>query len=322
MIGWVRSLRASCSGLCNMLRTGGCAVAVSLVGVAAPAGPLGLGTMAPGTLSHSTGMAIAGVMTERGGPEIRVLPNAGEAVLLELLAEGELDFAVANAMETYRAAAGTGEDRLAVAALLYPLQVGLFVRKDSDIASVADLAGRRVTAGYAASPAIAQLLAALLAAGGLSGESIEPVNVSDLVTGADRFSDGRADAFFFALGAAKLAEIAATVPIRLLPLPGGADAQARARAVAPVVYITTVAPRPNLAGVMDPTPVLTFDNLLVTRTDTSAEAVDAILGTLIESRQALIDRLPVFAGFDASGFDDPRPGVPFHPAALARAARP
>lgn len=322
MVGWVKRLGAGCDGLTVMLRRGGYALVVSLIGVAAHAGPLGLGTMAPGTLSHSTGMAIAGVMTARGGPEIRVLPNAGEAVLLELLAQGDLDFAVANAMESYHAAAGAGEGRLAVAALLYPLQVGLFVREGSDIAGVDDLAGRRVTAGYAASPAIARLLDALLAAGGVSGEAIAPVRVSDLVTGADRFADGRADAFFFAVGAAKLAEIAATMPIRLLPIPDGDDAQARARAVAPVVYVTTVAPRPGMAGVATPTPALTFDNLLVTRADMPADAVDAMLDVLIEDQRALIERLPAFAGFDADGLDDPQPGLPFHPAALARAARP
>lgn len=291
-------------------------------GAAAAAGPLGLGTMAPGTISHSTGMAIAGVMTGRGGPEVRVLPNSGEAVLLDLLAAEELDFVVANALETHSAlTAQTAPDRLAVAALLYPLQVGLFVRDDSDIAGVADLAGRRVTAGYAASPAIARLLDAVLAAGGVSTGDIVAVRVSDLVTGADRFAEGRADAFFFALGAAKLAEIASTTPIRLLPLPSDPEAEARARSVAPVVYVTTVTPRPGLAGVAAPTPTLTFDNLLVTRADAPVAAVEAVLDTLTEGRAELIARLPIFAGFDAARLADPRPGLPFHPAALARAAR-
>lgn len=303
------------------LRRAAAGLALSLATAAAAAGPLGLGAMAPGTISHSTAMAIAGVMTERGGPEVRVLPSSGEAVLLDLLAAGDLDFAVANALEAYTATVeGPGSGRLAIAAALYPLHVGLFVRADSDIATVADLAGRRVTAGFAASPAIAQLLDAALAAGGIAAADVALVRVGDLVTGADRFIDGRADAFFFALGAAKLSEVAAIAPLRLLPLPQDAAAEARARAVAPVVYIAEVAPRPNLVGVAAPTRTLSFDNLLMTRADAPDAAVEAVLDTLIAGRSALIARLPAFAGLDAGGHAAPRPGPPLHKAAQAHAA--
>ena len=286
---------------------------------AAPAGqPLGLGTMAPGTISHSTGLAIAGVMIEQGGPEIRVLPQSGERVLLDLLAVGELDFAVANALETWRAVAEDAERRagsaeLAVAAVLYPLRVGLFVRADGDIAGLGDLAGRRVTTGFASSPAIGRMLDAVLASAGLDRGDIVPVPVSDLIAGADRFADGRVDAFFFALGAAKLAEVSATVPLRLLSLPDAPGAEARARAVAPVVYFDDVAPRPALAGVDTPAVALSFDNLLVTRADAPAHAVEAVLRVLRREREALVARVPAFAGMAPGALGERRSDLPRHP---------
>lgn len=283
--------------------------------------PLGLGAMAPGTISHSTALAIAGVLTDRGGPEIRVLPNAGERVLLDLLEVGELDFAIANALEVY-GAAQTGDaaaPKLVLAAVLYPLQVGLFVREDSGITSIADLAGRTVTTGFTASPGIGQLLGAVLATGGLSVDDVVAVPVSDLVSGADRFLDGRADAFFFALGAAKLAEVAASVPIRLVTLPEGAEAEARAQALAPVVYLAPVEPRPALTGVTAPSIVLAFDNLLVTRPDVPDAAVNALLDVLGAERAALIARLPIFAGLDPARLTQAPAGLPVHPAAADRA---
>jgi uncharacterized protein len=62
-------------------------------------GIMGIGTMAPGSLSYSTGSVIAELMVRELAIETRVQPNAGESTLLALLNAGELDFAVANALE-------------------------------------------------------------------------------------------------------------------------------------------------------------------------------------------------------------------------------
>jgi len=303
------------------LRAGAAALILG-AGAAGAQAPMGLGTMAPGTVSHATGMAIAGVLAERGGPELRVLPNAGEAVLMDLLALGDLDFAVANALEAFTAIEGAPDSGVQVAAVLYPLHVGLFVRADSDLQTVADLAGKRVTAGFTASPAIARLLDAVLAGGGISTDDIVPVRVGDLVTGADRFADGRADAFFFALGAAKLMEVNAGIPLRLLALPDDPAAQERIQAIAPVAYVATLPPRPNLTGVGAPTPTLSFDNLLVTRAGVTDAAVGAVLDVLRTGKDDLIARFPAFAGLNPAGLAKPDSGMPYHAAAQAGAATP
>ena len=304
--------------LWHALRAGAAALLLAAAPAAAQA-PMGLGTMAPGTVSHATGMAIAGVLSERDGPEMRVLPNAGEAVLMDLLALGDLDFAIANALEAFTAMEAAPDAGVQVAAVLYPLHVGLFVRADSDLHNVADLAGKRVTAGFAASPAIARLLDAVLAGGGLSTDDVVSVRVGDLVTGADRFVDGRADAFFFALGAAKLMEVNSGIPLRLLALPSEPSTQERIQAVAPVAYVATLPPRPNLVGVGAPTPTLSFDNLLVTREGVPDAAVTAVLEVLRTGRDDLIARFPAFAGLDPATLTRPESGMPYHTAAQTAA---
>jgi hypothetical protein len=294
--------------------------------VAAQPGVLGLGTMAPGTLSYGTGSVIAEMMVDELGLETRVQPHSGESTLLGLLAAGELDFAIANALEAAEAYLGEGGfagqplDSLRIAAVLYPLRVGLFVRAESDIETIEDLRGRRVTAGFSASTAIAGLLEAALAGGGLALDDIVPVPVTNVVAGADQFADGRADAFFFAIGAAKVSEIDAGTPLRLLPLGGDAAAEDRVQAIVAEAYVEEFTPAPGMAGLDGPLPVLAFDNLLLTGADARAELVTAVIDGLARHQAALAASFPPFRGLDPEGLIKQGLRTPFHPAALAAAA--
>ena len=60
-----------------------------------------------------------------------------------------------------------------------------------------DLRGRRVTWGFSAMGSIDTVVTTLLANAGLTVDDITPVLVPNVVVGADQFSNGRADAFFF-----------------------------------------------------------------------------------------------------------------------------
>ena len=292
---------------------------------AAQPGVLGLGTMAAGSLSYGTGSVIAEMMVDDLKLETRVQPHSGESTLLGLLAAGELDFAIANALEAAEAFTGEGgfagrpQGELRIAAVLYPLRVGLFVRAESDIQTIADLRGRRVTAGFSASTAIASLLEAALAGGGLSSTDIVPVPVTNVVAGAEQFADGRSDAFFFAIGAAKVTEIDATTPLRLLPLEGDEVVLARVQDVVAEAYIDELAAGPGLVGFSGPTPVLAFDNLLLTSTATAPEVVAAVVGGLAHHHESLMAGFPPFRGLDPNGLTKPGLRTPFHPAALEAA---
>jgi TRAP-type uncharacterized transport system substrate-binding protein len=195
------------------------------------------------------------------------------------------------------------------------------VQAESDLRSVADLRGQRVTTGFATSPGIARLLEALLAADGLTMADVRPVRVGDLVTGAERFLDGRTDAFFFAVGAAKLIEVNAARPIRLLSLPDDAAAEDRLQSVVPAAYVAPLTPRPGLVGVEEPILTLTFDNLLVTRADVDAATVVEVLTALAGGKAALVERLPVFAGLDPEALARVVPGLRMHDATIAWAAQ-
>lgn len=304
---------------------------VVLVSFTAPASSeaaeaiVGIGTMAPGSLSYGTGSAIAELMVEELGVEARVQPSSGESTLLALLDGGELDFAIANALEAAEAYAGVGNfadrplEHLRIAAALYPLRVGLFVRADSDIETMGDLVGKRVTATFSASTAIATLLDAALAGGGLTLEDITPVPVPNVVAGADQFVDGRADAFFFAVGAAKVAEVDANVPLRLLPLDASKEAGDRVRAVFADGYVAPVPPIAGLAGVSGPAAVLAFDNLLMTSTAVPPELVDRVVAGIATHSEQLAASFPPFRGLATDQLHKQSLHVPYHQAVTARA---
>jgi TRAP transporter TAXI family solute receptor len=180
----------------------------ALVAAPAAAQQLGIGTMGQGTSGYSMGSAIARVLSENGVDAL-VQPSAGTSAYLPLIDMGELDIGIANAIEVGDAVAGEGAfDGRALANLrpiarLYPFRVGVFVRDDSDIQTIADLKGASITYGFSSQVTLNRVLQALLATGGLTEADIEPVLVPNVVRGADDFSAGRVDAAFFAMGRAR-----------------------------------------------------------------------------------------------------------------------
>jgi len=298
-------------------------LAAAFVSAQASAQTVGVGTMSQGTLSFSTGSVIAKVMNEKMDINARVQPNSGESVLIPLVNNGELDFGIANVLEAAQASTGTGvfegrkQDALRIAATLYPLRTVMFVREDSDIKTIADLKGKRVTMGFSAMGTINQVAVALLANGGLGESDVVPVLVPNVVVGADQFVNGRADAFFFAVGAAKTKEVNASVPIRAVPMNDDADSVARMNAIFPDGYIAVAPPLPNFAGVKVPTPILAYDNMLLTHAGVPDATITAVLDGMAANRDALIAGFPLFRGLDPEKFYKPGVQAPFHPATVA-----
>ena len=280
----------------------------------------GIATMQPGTLNHTTGSAIARVLKEKAGINMLVQATAGESVLLPLVHRGEADLGIANiseVVEAYEGRARAGkQDKLRMIGAIHPLRVAFFVRKDSDIKSVADLKGRRVPLGFSAMGTIDAIVRAKLANGGLSDKDVKSILVPNVVRSAEEFASGSADTFTFAFGAGKVNEVDATVGgIRAIPLTDTPEALAAMRAIFPYVYISELSPRPGLTGVPVPTKTFTYDNILVVSADTKDEMVYKILDTLGSNKAELVLTAPQLNEFSISGLYKKYP-VPYHPGAL------
>ena len=171
----------------------------------------GLATMQPGSLNHTTGTAIAKVAKEKGGLNTLVQATAGETVIIPLVARGEAEFGLANALEVSVATENNRLPELRLIGVLHPLPTAFFVRKDTTMRTMADVKGRKLVWGFSAQRVVDIVSRAVLATVGLTERDITPVLVPNVVRGADDFVAGSVDMFYFAFGAPKVREVDATV---------------------------------------------------------------------------------------------------------------
>jgi TRAP transporter TAXI family solute receptor len=291
-------------------------------GAASAADNYGIGTSPQGTVTYSIGAAIAKVAAEKAGLTLRVQPYSGTTQAVPLVDSGELDFGLANVLEASSAHAGTSlfqgkpNPKLRAVAVLYPLQIGFFVKKDSPIRSVADLKGHALPIGYSGQAIIKILSDGILASAGLTNDDIKGTPVPNIVRGTDDFIEGKVDAFFFALGAGKVAQANASVGgIRILPAVNGPDALATLRKFVPPAYITVVEPSKQHVGVAARTEVVSIDYMLFAGAHVADDTVYKIVKALHDNKPALVASYASLADFAPERMAKALPFA-YHPGAV------
>jgi hypothetical protein len=283
---------------------------------------LGFGTAPQGSIGYNMGSAIAKVIAETENLQSRVQPYSGSSAIMPLVNSGELDLTVCNVLEAQEAANGEGpyngrrQPNVRVLATIFPIYSSIFVRKDSPIQSIAELKGKRIPYGYTAQLTLNRVVDAILATGGLSGKDIVPVLVPNVIRGADDFAEGKADGGFFALGAAKVAEVDKSVGgIRYLPVADDPAAVAAMQKIFQYAYVTTVNPSPAFAGLAGPTKLMAYDYLVVAGSHVKDDVVYRIAKAMHENKAKLAESLRAFNGFNPAGMYKDNP-APYHPGAV------
>ena len=212
-------------------------------------------TTPTGSYTNSAGVAMAKVIGEKA--KIHAVVQAQALSGMYAVQAGNAEFGMGNAFDTAFFVTGTGEyegkgpqKNLRQVAAVLPYRVAMFVRADSNIKSLADLKGKRVSAGFDAQKTIGRIIAAHLANAGLSYNDVQKVLTPNVKRAADDFTAGKTDVLFFALGSAAVKQAAATVGgLRVLPIDHSPAAVARMEKVLPGSYVTLVKPRPGLDGI-------------------------------------------------------------------------
>src|SRR5262245_46955611 len=279
----------------------------------------GIATMQPGTLNHTTGSAIAKVLKDKAGLNVLVQPTAGETTLIPMVGRAEAELGIANVAEMDNVVKGTSavgkQPDLRLIGAIHPLRVGWYVRKDSDMKTIADLKGKRVPLGYSAMRTQDASTRAALATAGLTPDDVQSVPVPNVVRGADTFAGGTADTFTFAFGGGKLREVDATVGgVRVLEIPEAGIAASRKHF--PFGYLSEVEPGPAFTGVTARMKVFSFDNMLFTNAKVTDELVYKIIDTMESNKAELVAVQPALRDFSAAGLYVPYDVVPYHPGAL------
>lgn len=296
----------------------------------AEAQTLSIATLPQGSTFNTMGSVIANTARRHADINMVVQPYGGTAAVMQALEEGLAEFTLLDVNDAIMATSGTGHseglehENLRIVAVLRPMELGFFVAADSDIHTVADLEGRRVTSGWTAFPMGAYHTAGMLAAADLTPNDTVGVPVPDLIGGADAVGAGRADATMFAIGAPKVAELDASLGgVRFLPISEDASADPdeemlqRVQAVSPAFYLSLVQPAPPYVGVTEPMQMLTWDLVLVTRPDVPEETVERLLGAIVENREEMVEAFPLFGPFAADGAYKSFPVVEYHPGAIS-----
>ncbi len=291
-------------------------------GTPAAAQLYGLGTGKQGFFTYSAGATIAKVASDNGLP-MRIQPFGGTSAYVPAINAKEIEFGLANELETNYAVTGTGiykgkpQPDVRVVTVLTPLYSVLFVRKDSPYKTVADLKGKRIPTDFTSQRVLDVLMRGTLANGNVSYDDIKKVPVPNVVGGANEFAEGKVDAFMFALGAGAVAETDAKVGgVRVLPIDPSPEAMARLRKFIPVAYATKLEPAKGRVGILGPTDVYAYDYLVLANKNVPDDAVYKLVKAMHDNKPALAAGFAPLRGFMPDRMAKDLGPVQYHPGAI------
>ena len=295
---------------------------VSLLATTASAQTVGIGTTAPGSFTHSSGSAMAKVIAEKAGLKARVQPGSGSAH--RRIVAGDVQFGLGNSWDNTFFAAGSRyyegngpKKNLLVAAVMTPLRVGFFVRKDSPVQSIKDLRGKNVPGGFTVQKSIKQIILAHLVNAGMTYKDVKMNPAPNVVRAADDFAKGKNDMLFFAIGSAKILQVSAKVGgIRGLSIDDSPAAVARMQKILPGSYPLTVKPSKRNHGIVKPTKIIAFDFLLTTATEVPEDVVYKVVKTLHGNKKSLVASFKGWSGFKPERMAKKYAGLQYHPGAI------
>jgi TRAP transporter TAXI family solute receptor len=305
-----------------MIAAASLVAATTLAAPPATAQTFGIGTGKQGFWTYSAGAAIAKVATDNG-LNLRIQPYGGTSAYVPALNAKEIEFGLANELETNYAVTGKviyegkPQPDVRIVAVLSPLYSVLFVRKDSSIKTIPDLKGKRVPSDFVSQRVLDVLVQGTLANGGLTYADVQKVPVPNVVGGANEFAEGKADTFMFALGAGAVAETDAKVGgVRVLPIDPSKEAMERMRKFIPVAYATKLEPRKGLVGILEPITIYAYDYLLLANSKVPDDVVYKLAKALHGNKDALAASFAALRDFDPKRMAKNTAPVQFHPGAI------
>ena len=279
---------------------------------------LSMGTAPPGGAFFVVGGALAEVYNEHaGGSSMTAEATSGSQENIRRLASGELDFALSNAAITYFAVRGTeGWDRAydVRAVMTLAPNVAMFVAKaGGEVASIADLAGKRVSVGPAGA-GFEYFVRPLLAAHGITYDDFTPVNATQ-AGAVDLLTDDSVAAAFLggAVPTASITQAAATNDILLVPF----DDAARQQLIADYLFFRPATiPAGTYRGVDDAYEGLDVGSMhLIAGADLGDDLVYEFTKTLYENRASVIERHAAGRAINENNVARDT-GTEFHPGAI------
>ncbi|WP_346795650.1 TAXI family TRAP transporter solute-binding subunit [Halomonas sp. Bachu 37] len=297
------------------------ATAATLLAVALPASAqqLSIATGGTGGVYYPIGGGFAEMINEHiEGADATAEVTGASVENMGLIMRGDADLALVLADTAYQAYNGSGDfeerqiENARALASVYPNAVQLVTLAESDIESLADLEGKRVSVGAPGSGT--ELNArALLESNGISYEDFTSQRLNFNET-ADAIRDGDIDAGFWSVGppTSSILNLAATRDIRLI---GFSDEEiANAREDEPVFARYELAAG-MYDGMDEAVQTIGIPNVLVVNSDMDEELAYQLTKLLFENTDELIAVHPA-ANDTTVEFTMESTPIPLHPGAL------
>ena len=185
-----------------------------------------------GTMAYRVGVTLAATLTRMTPYRTIIAGYGGAQVMVPMVDSGRADLALLNANDAGQGFRGEPPFRQANGNLrlisnAYSNTVGIIVTRDSDIKSIADIRGKRVTGIFSSHKSCEQLAEAQMANMNLTRADIKIVPVSSPVASVEALSEGRADVALCATpGMPALLEAGTKIGIRYLGLDPSTEAVA------------------------------------------------------------------------------------------------
>lgn len=295
---------------------------VCLFPVRTRAQSLSIATDRIGTTFNAIGSGFAKIVSQYSPMTIIVRPFAGPDAWLPALNQGELNLGAISAFSCWQAYEAKAEFKKPLDNLRLvrsgegSLLLSFIVRASSNIHSIKDLKGKRVTAGFGGHTAIIASITATLEAAGLNWSDVVQIPVVGAADAVQALMEGRVDASWASWGMPQVRQADARIGVRYLPLETSPQAQAIFRRVAfPGAKIKVVKAH-SAPGVVADTPMLTYDSYLIANANVSDADVLNVLRTVWAHDQELTKIHPGLRGFTNNASVTDLPMIPYHPAAV------
>ncbi len=284
-----------------------------------PARFLSIGTAPPGGAFFVVGGALAEVLNSHSpaGWQVTAEATKGTQENIRRLATGEIDVALANAAVTYFAVRGTeGWDHAYPMRTLMTLapNVALFITPaSSDIMTLADLEGHRVSVGVAGA-GFEFFVRPLLAAHGVTYEDFTPLYGTQSAA-VDMLADGSASAAFLggAVPTGSITQATTSGKMRFVPF----DHAKRTELVEQYPFFSpVVVPAGTYPGQEEDFAGLNVGSMqLIAAASLEDELAYSITKTLYEQREAVAQKHPAGKAINPKNVTTNR-GSEFHPGAV------
>lgn len=282
---------------------------------------LTLSTTNPGGLGHAIGSAVAKAVTENSDLRMVVVPSGGAT--MQAVSGGEAECAVANGHGLSYYTNGTGHfasdgphPKMKMVGTVLNSLVALFVQKDSDIKTLADLKGKRYPGDLNAQPDVDEYYKLYLDWAGLTRDDVEIVPANSIVQAANDFSAGRSDAFLFSVGTAKVLEVDSSVGgLRALSTAGSPEDMETLADHLPGAFLTPLAAGSS-DQVTEDLNAMSVWILIACDESVPDETIETITKAIHDNKQTMVESFGAFRRFDPANMAPAIDGVTYHDGAI------